>query len=102
MDIIHHHIQHIHRTTTLNITNSRPRLLTLKDLFDVVYGKYDLNNVCGCSFDENFFETGYCYPPLAPAPTPQIMIILNDSGIGIPRIDTRLYENDILKGAYGV
>ena len=93
----------IDRPTILNFTNSRPRLreqLVLKDLFDVVYDKYDLNRVCSGGFNENFYENEY--PPLAPAATPQIMIIVNDTGIGIPRIDTRIYENDILNGVYGV
>ena len=94
------------RTGACKFTNSSPRLreqLVLKELFDI--GKYDLdsdlNNVCGDSFN-NFYENGYCYSPVAPARTPQIIIILNDSGIGIPRIDTRIYPNDFFKGVYGV
>ena len=94
------------RTPAFKFTNSCPRLreqLVLKDLFDI--GKYDLdsdlNNVCGDGFN-NSYENGYCYSPVAPARTPQIIIILNDSGIGIPRIDTRIYPNDFFKGVYGV
>ena len=94
---------------TFNFINSRPRLreqLALKNLFDIVRGKYDLNcdlnNVCEDRFNENFYKHEYCYSPVASAPTSQIIIILNDTGVGISRIDTELHENDILKGVYGV
>ena len=98
----------IPRPAVFNFTNSRKRLreqLVLKKLFYVVYSKYDLdcdlNNVCSHCFNENCDKNGYYHPPVAHAPTSQIMIILNDTGIGIPRIDTGLYENDILNGVYG-
>ena len=98
-----------HRAVAFNFTNSCPRLreqLVLKDLFDIVCGKYDLacdlNNDCGDGFNEQFYENGCWYSPVAPAPTPQIIITLNDTDIEIPRIDTGVYENDILKGVYGV
>ena len=95
----------IPRPTTFNFINSRPRLreqLVLKDLFDVVYGEYDWNNVCGGGFNGNFYDNGYCYPPVTPASIRKIRIILNDTSIGIPRIDTGLFDNDILTGVYGV
>ena len=80
--------------------------LVFKDVFDIVYsGEYDLNNGCKCGFNENFFHNGYCYPTKyptsTPAPIPQIIIILSDTGIGIPGIDTGLSEINILQG-YGV
>ena len=59
-------------------------------------------NDCGDGFNKQFYENGYWYSPVALVPTPQIIIILNDNDVGIPRIDTGLYENDILKGVYCV
>ena len=91
-----------HRPITFNFTNSRSRLreqLLVKDLFDIGCGKYDLD----CDLNNVFrgkYENGHCYSSVAPAP--QIIIILNDTGVGIPRIDAGLYENDILKGVSSV
>ena len=92
-----------HRKAAFMFTNSCPRLreqLVLKDLFDIVYGKYDLDCDLNNGINKKFYENGYCYSPVAPAPTSQIIIILNDSSSEIPRIDTGLHENDILKGVY--
>ena len=49
--------------------------LVLKGLFDIVYGRNiivnDLNNVCECDFNENFYCNEYdCGVLLSPYPTP--------------------------------
>ena len=95
------------RPTIFNFTNSRAGLreqLVLEDIFGIVYGgEYDCNNVCEYGFNENFCNNnGYCYPPLTPAPTPQIIIVVNDTGIGILGIDTGLCGNDILDSIFGI
>ena len=82
----------------LNISRGGLReQLVLKDLSDIVYGEYDLNNVCEGGFNENFYDNKYddygvllSTPTPAPAPLPTIEFNC---------INTR---NDILDSVFGV
>ena len=78
-------------------------ILLFQGVFDIVYDEYcfdyDLDNGCKCGLNKNFYNDGYYryyeYSTPAPHPTPQIMLIFNKTGHGIPR-------NDISKGVFGV
>ena len=90
------------RPTTYNFINSRGGLreqLVLKDVFDTVYGEYDLNNVCEGCFNESIYDNKYDYglllSPPTPAPAPLPTIEFNCINAGLP-------GNNMLRCIYGV